>query len=200
MIVAIVPAGLGTNPVAAFVEAESAASGVSRYCGMFSPPLEPEDFVGFETGWLGYQPPGAGQEWTFTYDPPSLGLTDLPPYTNPDSDEDPGEFFGTPVDLYNFKSFTTQPLDSGPCEIFVSCRCRVDKSHVQGQLLVLLDEDPEKVLLSTAVSGTGWLQYSDLTEQNFVSPGTHTISFYFSSSFRKSSIYAESPRYKIRRD
>jgi len=51
MIVAIASSAAGQQPVIEFRQAADTASAVLAYCNEYSPPLDPADFVGVDTGW-----------------------------------------------------------------------------------------------------------------------------------------------------
>ena len=126
--------------------------------------------------------------------------TSWAPYPTVGSDTDDQESHGTPTAPYKFKSFTTKALRAGKYKIVVTMKSRLDKSNREGDLMVLLDDDPEKVLLATGVSGTKWKTYSEETEVELTgATAVHTVDFYYSSPFKKSSIYAKNPSYRIKR-
>jgi hypothetical protein len=79
MIVGIVAAGTGVAPVRQFAEADSVAAGLSDFVNAVVPPLDPADWLAFDSGWSAYQDPGAGMVWSYDRDAGSLVATPAPP-------------------------------------------------------------------------------------------------------------------------
>jgi hypothetical protein len=70
MIVAIINqiSPVGIVPVSSFVDAVDEAAGVTQYVNFFNPPLNPADWLGVNSGFVGSvppSPPGLGWFWDF---------------------------------------------------------------------------------------------------------------------------------------
>ena len=84
MIVGVVPTGAGIVPVRnQFFEAASVADGVSAYANGYTPPRNPADYLGFDTGWTAYTPNTPGKEWSYDRTNSLLLEADLPPTPSP---------------------------------------------------------------------------------------------------------------------
>ncbi len=78
MIVGVVPVGSGVVPVNnQFFVAASEAAGVTAYVNGYTPPKNPANFLGFDTGWGGTkaQKPSPGKQWA--YDRTLLSLVEI---------------------------------------------------------------------------------------------------------------------------
>jgi hypothetical protein len=63
----------GVIDVATFVEAVDEAAGVTQYVGFFDPPLDPADWLGFDTGWIGgVTQPAHLKHWAYDFGSPGL--------------------------------------------------------------------------------------------------------------------------------
>jgi len=95
MIVAIAPQGSGKVLVIDFREAVDVATAVADYCNAFTPPKNPADFQGYDTGWSSYQYNDPGKYWAYDVDAASLVQIPIPvieegtvrtkPYQKPDN-------------------------------------------------------------------------------------------------------------------
>lgn len=79
MIVGIVATGTGVEMVRQFAEADSVADGLSDFVNAVVPPLDPADWLAFDSGWTEYQDPGVGMVWSFDRDTSTLVATPAPP-------------------------------------------------------------------------------------------------------------------------
>jgi hypothetical protein len=80
MIVGIVPTGAGVAQVIDLRTAADVASGLSAFVNAYTPPLDPADFVAFDTGWPGpkAESPGDGMVWGFDRDSATLEAITAP--------------------------------------------------------------------------------------------------------------------------
>jgi hypothetical protein len=74
MIVAIVnqTSPIGQVRVEEFREAASEAIAVANFCNEYTPPKNPLNFLGFDSGWSVYQSPAAGFFWAYDFGAPGL--------------------------------------------------------------------------------------------------------------------------------
>lgn len=79
MIVGIVAAGTGVAPVRQFAQAASVAEGLSDFVNAVSPPLDPANWLAFDSGWSAWTDPGAGMRWSYDRDALTLVATQIPP-------------------------------------------------------------------------------------------------------------------------
>jgi hypothetical protein len=74
VIVAIInqTAPVGLVRVEEFRASDSASEAVDAFVSEQSPPLPPGNYLGFDTGWSSYTPPGKGQVWAYDFDAAGL--------------------------------------------------------------------------------------------------------------------------------
>jgi hypothetical protein len=74
MIVAIInqTTPVGVVVVEEFLEALDAATGVAIYVAGYTPPRDPADYLGFDTGWTEYNYPAALKVWAYSFTTSSL--------------------------------------------------------------------------------------------------------------------------------
>ena len=74
MIVAIVnqTSPVGQVRVEEFRDAASEAVAVDDFVGGYTPPKNPADYLGFDTGWSTYTPPNPGYGWYYDFGAPGL--------------------------------------------------------------------------------------------------------------------------------
>ncbi len=77
MIVGVVPVGIGVIAVNnQFFKAPTLTDGVDQYVNGYTPPKDPADFLGFNTGWAtAVQRPAPGKQWA--YDRTLIGLVEI---------------------------------------------------------------------------------------------------------------------------
>jgi hypothetical protein len=79
MIVAIIKQLSGIVPVEEFREDIDEASAVDAFCLEYAPPLNPLDYLGFDTGWSVFQPPAPLTRWGYDFGAPGLVQIPLTP-------------------------------------------------------------------------------------------------------------------------
>ncbi len=74
MIVAIIDqtSPSGVVRVRVFREAVDEATAVDDFVNSYTPPKDPNDWLGFDTGWSSFQNPSAGTYWAYDFDSPGL--------------------------------------------------------------------------------------------------------------------------------
>jgi hypothetical protein len=74
MIVAIInqTSPSGVVRVRVFREADTEADAVDDFVDGYDPPKDPNDWLGFDTGWSTFQNPSAGTHWGYDFDSPGL--------------------------------------------------------------------------------------------------------------------------------
>ena len=72
MIVAIAPAGTGQVLVEEFREGADVAAAILAFCNAYTPPKNPADWVGLDTGWTEYQQPPIGPKWYYDHSTQAL--------------------------------------------------------------------------------------------------------------------------------
>jgi hypothetical protein len=80
MIVGITAIGTGLAPVKQFAQATTVAEGLSAFVNAVSPPLDPADWLAFDSGWSSWVNPGPGMVWTFDRDTSTLVPAATPPF------------------------------------------------------------------------------------------------------------------------
>jgi hypothetical protein len=78
MIVGIVATGTGTAVVRQFAEADSVAQGLTDFVNSYTPPLNPADYIAFDSGWGSYQYPAPGYQWSYNRDTDTLLQSQIP--------------------------------------------------------------------------------------------------------------------------
>ena len=69
MIVAITAESTsGQTNVEEFRDAETTAAAVTAFCNDYTPPLDPADWLGVDTGWSHYERPPSGYHWVYDHD------------------------------------------------------------------------------------------------------------------------------------
>ncbi len=79
MIVAIVKQLSGIVPIEEFRVAVDEATAVDDFCSEYNPPLNPADYLGFDSGWSEYQPPAPLYRWAYNFNAPGLVQVALTP-------------------------------------------------------------------------------------------------------------------------
>lgn len=79
MIVAIVKQLAGIVPIEEFREAVDEATAVVDFCFAYTPHLDPNDYLGYDSGWSSYQPPNPGYRWAYDFGNPGLVQQALTP-------------------------------------------------------------------------------------------------------------------------
>lgn len=79
MIVGIVAAGTGVDFVRDFRRADDTAQGLADFVASYTPPLNPADFIAFDSGWGAWQSPGYDLVWGYDRDASTLVAIDPPP-------------------------------------------------------------------------------------------------------------------------
>ena len=81
MIVAIINKTnpVGIIPVEEFREASDEATAVDDFCAGYTPPRDPDDYLGFDTGWSVFQPPAPTYRWAYNFSAPGLVQQALTP-------------------------------------------------------------------------------------------------------------------------
>lgn len=74
MIVAIInqTSPVGIVPVEEFRQASDEATAVADFCADYSPPKNPADYLGYDSGWSQYQPPAPTYRWAYDFGSPGL--------------------------------------------------------------------------------------------------------------------------------
>lgn len=72
MLVAIIKVGTGIVVVEEFRMAADEATAVDDFCTEYTPPLNPVDYLGYDTGWSTFQPPAPTHRWAYNFDAPGL--------------------------------------------------------------------------------------------------------------------------------
>jgi hypothetical protein len=79
VIVGIVAAGTGVDFVRDFRRADDTAQGLADFVASYTPPLNPADFIAFDSGWGAWQSPGYDLVWGYDRDASTLVAIDPPP-------------------------------------------------------------------------------------------------------------------------
>jgi hypothetical protein len=61
-----------------FAEAASVAQGLDDFVNAYTPPLNPADYIAFDSGWSAYQYPARGYQWSYDRDTDTLLQTQVP--------------------------------------------------------------------------------------------------------------------------
>jgi hypothetical protein len=72
MLVAIALDGTGYKKVEDFREAASTSAAVTAFCNEYTPPKNPGDYIGHDTGWGSWQDPGIDKCWYYDHGTTSL--------------------------------------------------------------------------------------------------------------------------------
>lgn len=72
MIIAIIPTGTGRIPIEEFRRAADPDAAVADFCGEYSPPRKPSDYLGHDIGRSDVPPAGRGKRWFYDHDAGSL--------------------------------------------------------------------------------------------------------------------------------